>query len=341
MKVLVTGGAGYIGSHTVLALLEAGHDVVIADSFVNSSPKVINRLEKLAGRQIPVMEIDLTDYTLTDQMFQVLKPDAVIHFAGLKAVGESVEKPVLYYRNNLDSALSVITAMQNHGTKNFVFSSSATVYGEKAPVPYREDGDTVLEATNPYGQTKVIIERILEDTAKANPGWKVANLRYFNPVGAHSSGNIGEDPSGIPNNLMPYIAQVAVGRREFLTVHGDDYPTSDGTGERDYLHVTDLAKAHVAALEHLAEQSEPCRAYNLGSGTPTTVLQLVAAFERAAGKPLPYRIGPRRQGDLASVFADPARADAELNWQATRTIDDMCRDTWNWQSNNPNGYSTV
>jgi len=339
MHVLVTGGAGYIGSHTVLALLAAGHQVTIADSYINSSPKVVARLEKLSGQQIPVVDIDLTDYAKTDQLFANNNFDAVIHFAGLKAVGESVEKPLLYYRNNLDSALSVTAAMQNHGVNKLVFSSSATVYGEKATSPYCEDGETVLEATNPYGQTKVMIERILEDTAAANHGWKVANLRYFNPVGAHPSGQIGEDPQGIPNNLMPYIAQVAVGRRDALTVHGDDYPTSDGTGERDYLHVMDLAAAHVAAVEHLAEQAEPCRAYNLGTGTPTSVLQMLHAFERAAGKQLPYTIGPRRAGDLASNYADPTRAATELNWHATRTIDDMCADTWRWQSNNPQGFN--
>jgi len=339
MKVLVTGGAGYIGSHTVLALLAAGHDAVIVDSYVNSSPKVVRRLEKLAGRSISAIELDVTDYALTDQMFQVVKPDAVIHFAGLKAVGESVAQPLRYYRNNLDSALSIVSAMQNHDVNKLVFSSSATVYGEKAPVPYREADETVLEATNPYGQTKVIIERILKDTAIANPGWRVANLRYFNPVGAHPSGDIGEDPQGIPNNLMPYIAQVAVGRRDRLTVHGNDYPTADGTGERDYLHVMDLADAHVAALEHLADQAESCRAYNLGTGTPTSVLQLLAAFERAAARPLPHQIGPRRAGDLASNYADPTRAATELGWRASRSIDEMCADTWRWQSRNPQGYN--
>jgi len=339
MHVLVTGGAGYIGSHTVLALLAAGHQVTIVDSYINSSPKSVARLEELSGQHIPVIELDLTDYAGTDKLFADNQFDAVIHFAGLKAVGESVEKPLLYYRNNLDSALSVIAAMQNHGVNKLVFSSSATVYGEKAPSPYREDGDTVLEATNPYGQTKVMIERILEDTAAANPGWKVANLRYFNPVGAHPSGRIGEDPQGIPNNLMPYIAQVAVGRREYLTVHGNDYPTSDGTGERDYLHVMDLAAAHVAAVEHLADQAEPCRAYNLGTGTPTSVLAMLQAFERAAGKTLAYQVGPRRAGDLASNYADPTRAYAELGWKAQHSIDDMCADTWRWQSANPKGYS--
>jgi len=339
MKVLVTGGAGYIGSHTVLALLAAGHQVVIVDSFINSSRSSIARVEALAGTKIPVIDLDLADYEATDKLFAANKYDAVIHFAGLKAVGESVAKPVLYYRNNLDSALSVISAMEKHGVKKLVFSSSATVYGEKAPVPYQETTDTVLEATNPYGQTKVMIERIAADAANANPGWKVANLRYFNPVGAHPSGQIGEDPQGIPNNLMPYIAQVAVGRRDFLTVHGNDYPTTDGTGERDYLHVMDLAAAHVAALEHLDDQKEPCRAYNLGTGVPTSVLELLHAFERAAGKELPYQIGPRRAGDLASCYADPSRAATELGWKATRTIDDMCADTWRWQSQNPHGYA--
>ena len=338
MRVLVTGGAGYIGSHSVLALLEAGHEVVIVDSFVNSNPKVIERLEKIAGQKIPYHKFDLTDYHRTAELFKNEHFDAVVHFAGLKAVGESVEKPELYYRNNIDAALAVVNGMLQSNVKNIVFSSSATVYGEHTPVPFKEDSGYHLEATNPYGQTKVIIERILTDVANANPGWKVALLRYFNPVGAHISGEIGEDPQGIPNNLMPYVAQVATGRRPELTVHGNDYETADGTGERDYLHVTDLAEGHLAALDHLPAQENPARAYNLGTGKATSVLELVHAFERAAGKPIPYKIGPRRAGDIACNYADPTRAQQELGWQATKTIDDMCADTWNWQSANPQGY---
>jgi len=338
MRVLVTGGAGYIGSHTVLELLAEGHDVTIVDSFANSSPKVLERLEKLAGQPLKHYEFDLTAYDKTLELFQKEPFDAVIHFAGLKAVGESVEKPALYYRNNIDSALSVIDAMLKTGVNKFIFSSSATVYGEHAPAPFKEDAGYHLEATNPYGQTKVIIERILTDVANANPGWKVALLRYFNPVGAHISGEIGEDPKDIPNNLMPYIAQVATGRREHLTVHGNDYDTADGTGERDYLHVVDLAKGHVKALDHLDAQAQPARAYNLGTGRATSVLQLVKAFERASGKPLPHKIGPRRAGDLAVAYADPSRAALELGWQATKTVDEMCADTWRWQQANPLGY---
>jgi len=338
MRILVTGGAGYIGSHTVLALLGDGHDVVIVDSFINSSPKVLERLAKLSGRTIPLHNFDLTNYQRTLDLFQNEPFDAVVHFAGLKAVGESVAKPELYYRNNIDSALSVIQAMLATGVKKLVFSSSATVYGEHSPLPNKEVSGYHLEATNPYGQTKVIIERILTDVANANSGWKVALLRYFNPVGAHISGHIGEDPLGMPNNLMPFIAQVATGRREQLTVHGNDYATQDGTGERDYLHVVDLAAGHVAALDHLDAQAQPARAYNLGTGTATSVLEMLHAFERAAGRQLPYRIGPRRPGDLDSVYADPTRAREELGWQATKTIDEMCADTWRWQSANPLGY---
>lgn len=337
MRVLVTGGAGYIGSHTVLSLVAAGHDVVIADNFSNSKRSVLPRIEQLAGRPVTVHEVDLTDAAATEALFAAEPVDAVIHFAGYKAVGESVAKPAMYYRNNLDSTLSVVEAMLRHGVHRFVFSSSATVYGPHAPVPYREDWE-FLSSTNPYGQTKVMIERILADVAAVNEGWKVALLRYFNPVGAHESGLIGEDPNGIPNNLMPFLSQVAVGRRDKLTVHGDDYPTADGTGERDYIHVVDLAEGHVAALEHLDAMDEPSRAFNLGTGTGTSVLALLHAFERAVGHDLPYGVGPRRAGDLAVTYADPARARAELGWEATRTVDEMCADTWRWQSTNPGGF---
>ena len=335
--VLVTGGAGYIGSHTALALLAAGHSIVIADSLVNSSAEAVRRLETLSGQSIPFYELDLTDYAATELLFREQRFNAVVHFAGLKAVGESVAEPLRYYRNNIDATLSVLAAMQRHDVHNFVFSSSATVYGDRAPVPYQEDWPH-LEATNPYGQTKVMIERILTDVAAINPGWRVALLRYFNPVGAHSSGMIGEDPKGIPNNLMPYIAQVAVGKRELLTVHGSDYDTPDGTGQRDYIHVTDLAAGHVAALDQLPRQAGAVRAYNLGTGAGTSVLELVHAFERASGRPVPYQVGPRRAGDLAVTYADPARAEHELGWKATRSIDEMCADSWRWQSANPNGY---
>ena len=341
MRVLVAGGAGYIGSHTVLALVEAGHDVLIADNFSNSKPSVLPRLEELTGRALEFRKIDFTVPAEVEALFAEMATtnpiDAVIHFAGFKAVGESVAKPALYYRNNLDSTLCLCEAMVAHGVNRFVFSSSATVYGERAPVPYREDWE-FLEATNPYGQTKVMIERILTDVASVNPGWKVALLRYFNPVGAHASGRIGEDPQGIPNNLMPFLSQVAVGRRKFLTVHGDDYPTMDGTGERDYIHVVDLAAGHVAALDHLDAQDEPTRAYNLGTGTGTSVLELLHAFERAVGHELPYVVGPRRAGDLAVTFADPTRARDELGWKARLGIDAMCADTWRWQSANPAGF---
>ncbi|MFD2795333.1 UDP-glucose 4-epimerase GalE [Promicromonospora vindobonensis] len=337
MRVLVSGGAGYIGSHTVLALVAAGHDVVVVDDFSNSKPSVQGRLEALAGRAIPVHAFNLTDADKTEALFAHERIDAVIHFAGFKAVGESVTKPLEYYRNNLDSTFALATSMQKYGVTKLVFSSSATVYGEKAPVPYREDYEH-LSSSSPYGQTKVMIERVLSDIAQISEGWKVALLRYFNPVGAHESGEIGEDPQGIPNNLMPFIAQVAVGRRDRLTVFGDDYPTADGTAERDYLHVTDLAAGHVAALEHLDDMAEPARAFNLGTGTGTSVLELLKAFERAVGRELPYEIGPRRAGDLPAFWADPTRANTELGWRATKTIDDMCADTWRWQSKNPEGF---
>ncbi|GAB3494585.1 NAD-dependent epimerase/dehydratase family protein [Flexivirga lutea] len=337
MRVLVSGGAGYIGSHTVLALLDHGHDVVIVDDFANSKPTVLGRLEALSGQAITLHAFDLTDVDKTEQLFAGEDFDAVIHFAGFKAVGESVEKPLDYYRNNLDSTFSLVRAMTRHGVDKLVFSSSATVYGDNAPVPYHEDYEP-LSASSPYGRTKVMIERVLTDVASVTDGFRVALLRYFNPVGAHPSGRIGEDPQGVPNNLMPYIAQVAVGRRDKLRVFGDDYATKDGTGERDYIHVMDLAAGHVAALEHLPAMSEPVRAFNLGTGEGTSVLELLHAFERAVGHELAYEVVERRAGDLPAYWADPARAHQELGWRATRTIDDMCADTWRWQSENPNGF---
>jgi len=337
MRVLVSGGAGYIGSHTVLSLLASGHDVVVVDDFSNSKPTVMGRLESLSGVHVPVHALDLTDAEKTERLFAQETFDAVVHFAGFKAVGESVRKPLEYYRNNLDSTLSLLEAMRRHDVPRLVFSSSATVYGEKAPVPYREDYEH-LSSSSPYGQTKVMIERIMADAAAAVDGLKVALLRYFNPVGAHPSGQIGEDPQGIPNNLMPFLAQVAVGKRDRLVVFGDDYPTADGTCERDYLHVEDLAAGHVAALDHLDAMAEPVRAFNLGTGTGTSVLQMLHAFERAVGRELPYEVGPRRAGDLPAFWADPTRAQTELGWRAVKTIDDMCADTWRWQSQNPHGY---
>lgn len=328
-----------MGSHTVLALVEAGHTPVIADNFSNSSRGVLERLELVAGVPIECHEAELTDVEATERLFRVEPIDAVIHCAGLKAVGESVSAPLEYYRNNLVSTLTVADVMARHGVRRLVFSSSATVYGASHASPLGEDS-WPLESSNPYGQTKVIIERMLTDIAAAHVGWKVALLRYFNPVGAHSSGLIGEDPRGIPNNLMPFIAQVAVGRRDRLTVHGDDYETIDGTGERDYIHVVDLAAGHVAALDHLDAMTTDVRAFNLGTGASTSVLQLVRAYERASGRTVPYTVGPRRDGDLAVAYADPSRARAELGWMATRSIDEMCADSWRWQQNNPSGMSS-
>ncbi len=336
MRVLVAGGAGYIGSHTTISLIERGHEAVVLDDFSNSSPVVIDRIAQITGHRPAVVEADLRDPDAVELAFRTHAPDAVIHFAGLKAVGESVAQPLRYYRHNLTSTFVLLDAMQRHDVRILVFSSSATVYGEQQPTPYREDGG-FLDATSPYGQTKVMIERVLTDIAAADPSWNIGLLRYFNPIGAHASGRIGEDPHGIPNNLAPYISQVAVGRLPHLQVFGDDYPTADGTGERDYIHVVDLADGHVTALEKLRE-GIGLRAWNLGTGTPTSVLQIVRAFEKAVGKPIPYVIAPRREGDIAAFWADTTRTAAELAWTPTRTIEDMAADSWRWQSANPQGY---
>ncbi|GAA1482587.1 UDP-glucose 4-epimerase GalE [Gordonia sinesedis] len=336
MRVLVSGGAGYIGSHTVVQLVAAGHDVIVVDDFSNAKPTVIGRLESLTGRRLPVHAIDLTDADKTERLFADEAIDAVVHFAGFKAVGESVAKPLDYYRNNLGATFALMRAMDRHDVRTLVFSSSATVYGPEPTLPMTEDLPT--SATNPYGWTKVMIEQVLRDVAAADDRWRIAALRYFNPVGAHPGGDIGEDPSGIPNNLMPFVAQVAVGRREKLSVFGDDYDTPDGTGVRDYIHVEDLAAGHVAALARISTSDTPMSTWNLGTGQGVSVLEVIRAFERASGRDIPFEIAPRRAGDIAASYADPSKANAELDWEATKTIDDMCADTWRWQSRNPDGY---
>ncbi|WP_336628954.1 MULTISPECIES: UDP-glucose 4-epimerase GalE [unclassified Microbacterium] len=339
MRVLVTGGAGYIGSHTVLTLLERGDDVIVVDNFANSSPESLERVARITGRHATVHRLDVADREALDAVFAAERPDAVIHFAGLKAVGESVTQPLRYYSENLGTTFSLLAAMDRHDVRTLVFSSSATVYGDHQPAPYREDGG-LLGSTNPYGETKVMLERVLTDVAQADPRWRIALLRYFNPIGAHESGLIGEDPRGIPNNLAPYVAQVAVGRLAEVGVFGDDYATADGTGERDYIHVVDLAEGHVAALEHLRDH-EGVRAWNLGTGRATSVLELIAAFEAASGRPIPSRVLPRRDGDLAQAWADTTRAAEELGWRASRGVAEMARDAWRWQSANPNGYDAA
>jgi UDP-glucose 4-epimerase len=335
MRVLVSGGAGFIGSHTVVQLVAAGHDVLIVDNFANSKPSVVGRMESLTDAHLPVHAFDLRDHDKTEHLFAHERIDAVIHFAGLKAVGESVAKPLEYYENNLGTTFSLLRAMQRHGVHRLVFSSSATVYGDNAP-PLVEGMPTA--AANPYGWTKVMIEQVLRDVAAADPRWRVAILRYFNPVGAHPSGRLGEDPQGVPNNLMPFIAQVAVGRREKVQIFGDDYPTADGTCLRDYIHVEDLAAGHIAALARLGATDEPVSTWNLGTGRGTSVLEVLHAFERAVGHPLPHEIVGRRPGDLPESYADPSKANRELGWSAKRTIDAICVDAWRWQSGNPEGY---
>ncbi|MBQ3393737.1 MAG: UDP-glucose 4-epimerase GalE [Oscillospiraceae bacterium] len=337
MSILVTGGAGYIGSHTAVELINAGYDVIIADNFYNSSPKVLDRIRTITGKSPAFTELDVCDEEAVNRLFDE-NPDieGVIHFAAYKAVGESVEKPLMYYRNNLGGAMTVLDAMKRHGVRNFVFSSSATVYGDPEKVPCNEDSP-VGAVTNPYGATKVMQEQILTDMCKADRDFNVAILRYFNPIGAHPSGLIGEDPNGIPNNLLPYIAQAAIGKFPSVRVFGTDYPTADGTGVRDYIHVVDLAKGHVAAIRKLAE-CPGLVIYNLGTGRGYSVLEVIDAFEKACGKKLERTFLPRRAGDIAVNYADPSKAERELGWKAVYGIDEMCRDSWNWQKNNPNGY---
>lgn len=336
MKILLTGGAGYIGSHTAVELASAGYEVVIADNFSNSSPVVIDRLETITGKRFPLYEINVADKAALEKVFGENKIDAVIHFAGFKSVGESVKVPLSYYRNNIDTTLSLMEVMDKFGCKNLIFSSSATVYGKRASLPYREDMETG-PCTNPYGWTKLFIEQIITDHAKADPDFSAVLLRYFNPVGAHESGLIGEDPKDIPNNLVPYIARVAVGTLPHLSVFGNDYPTKDGTGIRDYIHVTDLAKGHTAAV-NFAKNHKGTEIINLGTGNGTSVLEMVKAYSAASGRDIPYKITPRREGDIAECYADATKAMELLGWKTDLSVDDMCRDSWNWQSKNPNGY---
>ena len=328
-RILLTGGAGYIGSHTAAVLLASGYNVVIADDLSNSRADVIDRLERVTGRRPVFCRADLTDPDAAEAVFAAYDFDAVIHFAGRKAVGESVREPLAYYRCNLGSALTVLEAMRRHGVRRFIFSSSATVYGERNPVPYREDMETG-DCTSPYAQTKLMIEQIVRDEAAADPTFSAVLLRYFNPVGAHESGLLGELPNGVPNNLMPYVSQVAAGVRDCLNVFGDDYPTPDGTGVRDYLHVCDLAEGHAAALTYTRSHTG-AEAINLGTGHGVSVLELVRAFEAATGVPVPYRIAPRRPGDLAAYWADASKAERLLGWHAVRSVGDACRDAWRWE----------
>ena len=338
MTVLVTGGAGYIGSHTCVELLERDFDIVVVDNLVNSNVKSLDRVKQITGKDFPYYELDIRDKEALDQVFEAHKIDCVMHFAGLKAVGESVAKPLEYYDNNLFTTITLCKSMGDHGVKKIIFSSSATVYTGDNEMPLREDSRTG-NCTNPYGWTKYMSEQILRDLAKADPEWSVVLLRYFNPIGAHVSGLIGEDPQGIPNNLMPFISQTAIGRREYLSVFGDDYDTHDGTGVRDFIHVVDLAQGHVAAVHYMQEHTGES-VFNLGTGTGYSVLDMVKAFERVTGKAVPYKIAARRPGDLGMVYASPEKSAEVLGWKAQFGLDEMCRDTWTWQSQNPMGYNS-
>lgn len=336
MKVLVTGGAGYIGTHTCVELLGAGFEVIVVDNLCNSKETAIERVEKITGKKVKFYKVDILDKEALEQVFIDNKPDSVIHFAGLKAVGESVSIPLKYYHNNITGTLILCELMEKYQVKNLVFSSSATVYGDPASVPIAEEFP--LSVTNPYGRTKLMIEEILKDLHVADASWNIALLRYFNPIGAHESGTIGEDPNGIPNNLVPYITQVAVGKLKEVNVFGDDYDTVDGTGVRDYIHVVDLAKGHISALEKLSHEHVGVREYNLGTGNGYSVLQVIKAFSQACGKEIPYRIVGRRPGDIAACYARPDRAKNELGWTAEKGLPEMCVDSWRWQSQNPEGY---
>ena len=335
MRILLCGGAGYIGAHTYVVLVERGHDVVVVDNFSNSSPGVLARLRQITGRPVPFQPLDLRDRDAVTGFFAHQAFDAVVHFAALKSVGESCERPLDYFHNNIGGTLNLLHGMREAGVERLVFSSSATVYGDPDHVPVREDAR--LQVTNPYGRTKLVMEELIGDLCRSDAGFHAANLRYFNPVGAHASGLIGEDPTGIPNNLMPYICQVAVGRRDRLSVFGGDWPTVDGTGVRDYIHVMDLADGHVAAMQQLADKPG-VHIYNLGAGVGSSVLDVVNAFSKACGKPVKYHFAPRRDGDLPAYWADATKADKELNWRVTRTLDEMAQDTWHWQSRHPQGY---
>lgn len=339
MNILITGGAGYIGSHTIVELLKDNHDIVVVDNLSNSSREALRRIKKITNKEVEFYEFDLRNRDMLDSVFSDHHFDAVIHFAGLKSVGESVSQPIGYYDNNIVSTLILLEIMKKHDVKKLVFSSSATVYGDPTELPIKETSQIGIGITNPYGQTKFMIEQILKDLSATGKDWNITSLRYFNPIGAHGSGIIGEDPSGIPNNLLPYVSRVAAGSLDAVNVFGNDYDTPDGTGVRDYIHVVDLAKAHLAALNHL-NHSNIYKVYNIGTGKPVSVLEIIDAFKKASGKDIPYKIVARRPGDIAACYADPTLANKELGWKAKLSVQDACDSSWKWQSQNPNGYKS-